>query len=166
MTATAASHDTEPPATATFWPPQNCFLPDSPQGGARTKPSLPLNLQQIKVCPSRLIRLLPSRCDGSGGHLLTVRVETRQTLRSFSSFLLRQWHSQRHTGRVNAGGGPRVREAAVCSRAAPHRTVTRQTAWPTDLQTEEEGADGDLQTAALIWLKFGLLTSLIHFGLV
>lgn len=32
----------------------------------------------------------------------------------------------------------------------PHCTVTEQTAWPTDLQTAEEGADGDLHTATLI----------------
>lgn len=46
-------------------------------------------------------------------------------------------------------GGLRVLEAAAKDLQSA-RTVTRQTAWPTDLQTEEEGADGDLQTAALI----------------
>lgn len=32
----------------------------------------------------------------------------------------------------------------------PHCTVTEQTAWPTDLQTAEEGADSDLHTATRI----------------
>lgn len=43
-------------------------------------------------------------------------------------------------------GGPRL-----------HRSVTEQTVWPTDLQTEEEGADGDLHTAALTWQSSLLL---------
>lgn len=102
-----------------FSPAQNVFARLATRWRANKAVPL-LNQQQIKVCSLRLIRLLLSRCDGSGGHL-PVHVSTLQTVCCDRplSFSVVPVHQQ-HTGRVNAGQTESAGGGGEGCAAAPH----------------------------------------------
>lgn len=108
--------------------------------------SVLLNLQQIKDCS---LFLIPSDVTLRWRwRSLPIRVWIQQTLCSDRplSILCGQYISATLTKSLQAAW-----KWGDSGGLQPHRTVTEQTAWPTDLQTAEEGADCDLHTATLIW---------------
>lgn len=123
------SHDTLLPET--FRRAQNAFARLATRW--RANQAIPLlNLQQIKVCSLRLIRLLLSRCAGSGGHYPSVSKRDRRSAATVPFSLSLVPMHQCHTGRVTAGRT----ESGGCgegSAAAPHCDEADSMAdWPTN----------------------------------
>lgn len=106
--------------------------PDSPQGGVQTKLSLCSTCSKLKSCSLRLIRLVLSRCAGSGGHYPSVSKRDRRSAATVPFSLSLVPMHQCHTGRVTAGRT----ESGGCgegSAAAPHCDEADSMAdWPTN----------------------------------